>query len=206
MRRTLWERPISRIIFGGKSYRLRTEFRRVLQCYWVMEDDALDDRDKIGLCLELLLRPISHLRSGRLSDTDRIRLFEIIFREFVDTGGKKTGGEQALDFDQDAGYIYAAFSQCYGMDLLGRDKNLHWWKFAQLLGGLPEDTMLMRIVSIRTRPMPKPTKYNAEERQNLLRLKAIYRLEESDAERRRRLQDGLRKMAVMLEGMARGEN
>ena len=65
---------------------------------------------------------------------------------------------------------------------------------------------MMRIVSIRTRPMPKPTKYNAEERQNLLRLKAIYRLEESDAERRRRLQDGLRKMAVMLEGMARGEN
>lgn len=206
MRRTLWERPISRVVYEGKPYRLRTAFRRVLQCYQVMGDDALDDGDKIGMCLGLLLYPVSRLRAAWLPAAKKIRLFETIFREYVDTGGKKAGGEKALDFDQDAGLIYAAFAQCYGMDLLGRDRSLHWWKFAQLLGGLPEDTRLMQVVSIRTRPMSKPTKYNAEERQNLLRLKGLYRLEEAEEEKHRRLQDGLRKMAVLLEGMARGKN
>lgn len=61
----------------------------------------------------------------------------------------------------------------------------------------------MQVASIRTRPLPKPTRYNAEERQSLLRLKGLYRLEETAAERERRLQDGLRHMAAMLEGMAR---
>lgn len=206
MRRTLWERPVSRVVYKGKPYRLRTAFRRVLQCYRVMEDDALDDGDKIGLCLALLLRPVSRLRAGRLPEPEKIRLFEAVFRDYVDAGGKKAGGEKALDFDQDAGLIYAAFAQCYGLDLLGKDRGLHWWKFVQLLGGLPEDTRLMQIVSIRTRPLPKPTKYNAEERRSLLRLKGLYRLEESPAEREQRLQDGLRKMAAMLEGMARGKN
>lgn len=206
MKRTLWERPISRVIYGGKPYRLRTAFRRVLQCFRVMSDDLLDDMDKIGLCLSLLLRPVSHLRAARLPAASRIRLFEAIFQEYVDTEGKKTGGEKAFDFDQDAGYIYAAFAQCYGLDLLGRDRGLHWWKFVQLLGALPEDTRFMQIVSIRTRPLPKPTKYNAEERQNLLRLKGLYRLEETEEEKRRRLQDGLRKMAIVMEGMARGKN
>ena len=203
MTRTLWERPVSRVTYGGKPYRLRTAFRRVLQCYRVMEDDALGDEDKIGLCLALLLRPLSRLRAGRLEAADKIRLFEAIFRDYVDTGGKKTGGEKAFDFDQDAGLIYAAFVQCYGLDLVGKDRGLHWWKFAQLLGGLPEDTRLMQVASIRTRPLPKPTRYNAEERQSLLRLKGLYRLEETAAERERRLQDGLRHMATMLEGMAR---
>ena len=206
MRRTLWERPISRVVYEGKPYRLRTAFRRVLQCYQVMGDDVLDDGDKIGMCLGLLLYPVSRLRAAWLPAAKKIRLFETIFREYVDTGGKKAGGEKALDFDQDAGLIYAAFAQCYGMDLLGRDRSLHWWKFAQLLGGLPEDTRLMQVVSIRTRPMSKPTKYNAEERQNLLRLKGLYRLEEAEEEKHRRLQDGLRKMAVIMEGMAREKN
>ena len=206
MRRTLWERPVSRVVYEGKPYRLHTAFRRVLQCYRVMADDVLEDGDKIGLCLELLLRPVSRLRAARLPAAKRIRLFEAIFREYVDTGGKKTGGEKALDFDQDAGLIYAAFVQCYGLDLLGRDRGLHWWKFAQLLGGLPEDTRLMQVVTIRTRPLPKLTKYNTEERQSLLRLKGLYRLEETEEDKRRRLQDGLRKMAVLLEGMAREKN
>ncbi len=206
MSRTLWERPVSHVTADGRVYRLRTAFRRVLQCYRVLEEDALDDADKIGLCLRLLLRPVSRRRAARLPFAKKLRLFEQIFREFVDVGEKKQdGARKTFDFDQDAGYIYAAFFQCYGLDLLGRDKGLHWWKFVKLLGGLPEETRFMQIVSIRARPLPKPTKFNAEERQQLLRLKGLFRLEENEDDKRRRLQDGLRKMAVMLEGMARGK-
>lgn len=202
MKRPLWERPVKRIVCGGKAYRLRPAFRRVLQCYRVMREAALSEIQKIDLCLQLLLRPLSRLRLHFLNGAQKAELFQRIFQELVDTGEKKASGPRTFDFDQDAGPIYAAFFQCYGLDLLGRDRNLHWWKFVQLFSGLPEDTRMMQIVSIRSRPLPKPTKYNAEERQNLLRLKSAYRLEESEQQRRERMQEGLRKMAVMLEGLA----
>lgn len=206
MIRTLWERPVSKVVYAGKTYRLRTGFRQVLRCYQVMADDVLGEEEKIKFCLALLLCRFSLVRAKRLTNSHKIRLFETIFRDYVDTGGKKAAGEKAIDFDQDAGLIYAAFAQCYGIDLLGNGRRLHWWKFAQLLGSLPENTRLMQVVSIRTRPLPKPTKYNVEERQNLLRLKGIYRLKETEEEKQRRLQDGLRKMAMTLEGMAREKN
>lgn len=206
MKGSLWERPIKRINFHGHNYPLRPAFRRVLQCYTVLNDPLLPEMDKLELCMKLLIRQY-RIRTWRLPARQRMELFETVFRELVDTGGKKpSSGNKPFDFDQDAGYIYAAFAQCYGMDLLGRDKNLHWWKFIHLFGGLPEDTRIMEIVSIRQRPMPKPTKHNAEERQNLLRLKAYYRLEESPEARRERMEKGWQKIAAVLKGMAHGSN
>lgn len=206
MKRPLWERPVDRVAYGGKTYRLRPAFRRVLQCYRVMGETLLPEMQRIGMCLQLLLRPLSRLRLPFLDGSQKTELFQRIFQELVDTGEKKSSGPRTFDFDQDAGPLYAAFYQCYGLDLLGRDRNLHWWKFVQLFSGLPEDTRMMQIVSIRSRPLPKPTKYNAEERQNLLRLKSAYRLVESDQQRREHMQESLGKMAVMLEGLAHDKN
>ena len=103
---------------------------------------------------------------------------------------------------QDAEYIYAGFMQAYRIDLLDQLGKLHWWKFNALLKSLPQDTKFQEIVQIRLRPMPKATKYNAEERQNLLKLKAEYRLEISEKERKENLQNGLRNLASALIGMA----
>ena len=80
---------------------------------------------------------------------------------------------------------------------------MHWHTFMALFSGLPEETRIMQIISIRAKPLPKPTKYNAEERQQLMRLKAIYRLEISEEERERQLATGLWKLAEMLQSMAK---
>ena len=118
---------------------------------------------------------------------------------------EKATGVKTMDFIADGPYIYAAFMQAYGMDLNEQRGNLHWWKFTALLRGLPSDTRLMEIVQIRTKPMPKATPYNAEERAQLARLKQQYRVHMTADEREQQLQDGLRGLAQMLLSMAKKE-
>ena len=115
----------------------------------------------------------------------------------------KTVHQKSMDFIQDGQLIYAAFMQADGIDLNDQRGKLHWWKFTALLRGLPSNTRFMEVVQIRTKPMPAPTKHNAQERAQLIRLKQEYALELSAEEREQQLQDGLRNMARMMLSMAK---
>lgn len=79
-----------------------------------------------------------------------------------DTGG----GEKVLDYVIDSNYIYAAFMQCYGIDLA--ETPLHWHKVRALLAGI-SNTRLNDIIGFRSY-----TGKNAEYR----RLKAAWSLPE----------------------------
>ena len=115
----------------------------------------------------------------------------------------KTVHQKSMDFIQDGQLIYAAFMKAYGIDLNDQRGKLHWCKFTALLRGLPSNTRFMEVVQIRTKPMPAPTKHNAQERAQLIRLKQEYALELSAEEREQQLQDGLRNMARMMLSMAK---
>lgn len=54
----------------------------------------------------------------------------------------------AFDYASDAPYIVAAFRQTYGIDLTM--ERLHWWTFRALFLGLPEDTLMHKIMHWRT--------------------------------------------------------
>lgn len=201
MKQTLYE-PLKHTVYSaGVRFHINTGFRRVLQSYAVLKDEVLDYPDKIDFCLRLLIRGGRFLLPF-LSRNRKAGLFEAVFREYVNTGDKEADAPKAFDFDQDAPFIYAAFWECYGIDLLGKDRDLHWWKFIQLFKGLPENTRIMQIISIRTRPLPKATKYNAQERQNLMRLKMLYRVELTEEEQRKQREAGFRKIAMAMEAMA----
>ena len=64
-------------------------------------------------------------------------------------GGAKKATKKAFDFEQDANLIYAAFYATYGISLTTVDF-LHWWEFMALLEGLPETTLLQRVIYWRT--------------------------------------------------------
>ena len=62
---------------------------------------------------------------------------------------RRTGAESSeivIDYEIDAPYIYAAFMEQYGLDLLLAP--LHWYKFLALLHGL-HDTELNNIINAR---------------------------------------------------------
>lgn len=189
--------PQKYIYFEGRKIRIKPYVRNILFCLEVLNDPVLSNKDKVDLCIRIL---VGH-RSGRILKKEK--LLEAIF-EFLQGDNPKEEKQKVFDFEQDAALIYAGFSQVYGIDLHSkRYKRMHWHTFMALFSGLPEETRIMQIISIRAKPLPKPTKYNAEERQQLMRLKAVYRLEISEEERERQLAKGLWKLAEMLQSMAK---
>lgn len=63
--------------------------------------------------------------------------------------GKGKTAARAYDFDTDAGRIYAAFLQAYGIDLT-KEPCLHWWAFLALLEALPDTTQMAQVMTWRT--------------------------------------------------------
>lgn len=92
--------------------------------------------------------------------------------------GTSKGSARALDLVLDGDYVVAAFQQAYGIDLTAED--MHWHRFKALLNGLPEDTMLSRIMSYRTYESRK-----ADRDAEMKRLRAEWSLPDPEAERER---------------------
>lgn len=84
--------------------------------------------------------------------------------ETVEAAGDS--GTPLMDFEQDAGALYASFLQQYGIDLL--TQKLHWFVFRELIAGLGEDTAFS--ARVRLRAMDE-TRLPPEERAHLRRLK-----------------------------------
>ncbi len=56
-------------------------------------------------------------------------------------------GVPLVDWDLDADLIYAAFMQAYSIDLI--ETGMHWHKFLALFSALPEETLMVKIMSYR---------------------------------------------------------
>jgi hypothetical protein len=121
---------------------------------------------------------------------------EILFPETR----KNPDAKKITDFAQDADLIRAAFLQSYGINLF-RDR-LHWMEFSSLLAGLPEGSRYSEILGIRARPMPAPTKWNAEERRWLAKAKAEYAIHLTGKEQVQSLENSLRSVAMSLLALA----
>lgn len=179
------------INYNGRLYRLTPAFDNVLTMFKDIE--GIPDHRVPEIMGHYLLRKPS-------SDAGLLQaVTEMLFPQ----DGRKH--KKSMDFIQDGQLIYAAFMQAYGIDLNDQRGKLHWWKFTALLRGLPSNTRLMEVVQIRTKPMPAPTKHNAEERAQLARLKAEFALKLTAEEREQQMQDGLRNVAMVMLAMAKKE-
>lgn len=194
---SLTEKLPRAVEYRGRRFALRTEYYRVLQCFALLQEDALPE-EQVAECLRLLVK--GRLRLRFLPLDDRAGLLRAVLEQYV-VPQKRKKQPKSLDFTHDAGYIYSSFLLAYGIDLT--ESRMHWWKFLELLSGLPEETKLSQILSIRQRPMPKPTKYNGEERARLARLKSEYAVYKTERERQQDLQEGWRHLAMTLDAMSK---
>ena len=111
--------------------------------------------------------------------------------------------ERAMDYEQDADLIRAAFQQAYGIDL--NKAKLHWFQFSCLLAGIPDGTRFIDVIHIRTRPIPERTKYNAKEIKSLMEAKANVALKRTEKEQENKYQKDVQNVAAFLMSMANGE-
>lgn len=160
----LHERPVDSVHFGGRTYRIDADFRNVLRAIDIMDDATLWPDIRTEKALRCFVR-------GRLA-TDRAGLLEAVLRAVM--GESKGSGKRVMDYDKDADMIFAAFWQAYGIDL--HHDRLHWSAFRALLANLPDDTRMMQVVDIRTRPVPAPNRHNKGQRAALMRAKAAVAL------------------------------
>ena len=174
----------------GKFYKMDFDFRNVLKMIEVLDrDDMLPEAKAYKALSFVQKRPKNVLRT---LECVKGLLFKV---------PRKTGGQKVTDFIQDAGLIRAAFRQAYGIDLY-RDR-LHWIEFQELLNAIPEGNRYSEVVGIRARPVPAATKWNAHEREWLMKAKADVALEVDEKERMKRYQQDVANIASVLMSMAK---
>ena len=176
------------VTVDGRFYKLDFDFRNVLRMIDILDDDDLMPDAQEYNAVRCLTK---HPRNVH-------KVLEAVKALLFDHSPKKDS-QKVTDFVQDAGMIRAAFRQAYGIDLY--TEKLHWIAFTELLNAIPEGNRYAEVVGIRARPIPAPTKWNAEERQWLLKAKAEYAIHLSDKEQQRRYQDDVAKIFSGLMGM-----
>ena len=174
--------PMS-VELDGRHYALTPTHHNVLRMYDAIK--GMDYEAQVDIMLHYLVKGKYPLSAELLEAIQKV-LFPNV----------KQNNKKVFDFVQDSELIYAAFMQTYRIDLI--DTPLHWWKFQALMSGLPSNTRFSDVVQIRAMDIPKPNKYNAEERGRIIRLKHDYALKVSAEEREQNLQDGLKKMLAVL--------
>ena len=75
-------------------------------------------------------------------------LYQCGREEKKDTPKSSTKAKRVYSFEVDAPSIYADFLRYYNIDL--SNTNLHWWKFRELLAGLPTDSAFKERIYYRT--------------------------------------------------------
>lgn len=167
------------VVVNGKRIRLNLDFRNVLRFLDVMNRQDILPEAREYLALKCLCkRP----KKGMIYPV----------RELLFPDNGKEDRERIMDFEQDAEFIQAAFMQEYGINLF-RDR-LHWFEFMAFLSGLPTGNKFSDILSIRARPIPAATKYNAEERAWLMKAKSEFRIKTKAEEEERNYSQSVKKI------------
>lgn len=173
------------------------EFDNILRMHEMQRDKLYSDKEKLDLSIYMLIRRKSRWRVAFLSLDERISLIQLIVQNFINIKVRPSKDpRKTMDFSQDAPYIFASFWQAYGINL--HKQKLDWREFMALLQSMPEKTKIREIIRIRTEPLPKPTKHNAEQIAKLMEAKTYWALEVSEAEAQQQFQHGLRQLAETL--------
>lgn len=179
------------VTVDGRFYKLDFDFRNVLKMMDTLDRDDLLPGAKSYLAVKCLTK---HPRNA---EKVLSAVKALLFEEKASKGAQKV-----TDFVQDAGMIRAAFRQAYGIDLY-RDR-LHWVEFSELLNAIPEGSRYSEVVGIRARPLPAPTKWNAEERKWLIKAKADVALRLSEEEQAKRYEEDIGRIFAGLMSIIKG--
>jgi len=167
---------------GEKIFPLRTDFRDWMKFEILMLDKDVPDRMKPLLAKKLIFPEIppadtsefllwfyscGAVRSGALEKKKPV-------------GKKKTAAAYSFEYDEDM--IYAAFMQCYSIDLCVT--KMHWWKFRALFDSLSDETKLKKVMGYRIMDIDEK-KMGADHAKHYKELKEHYKLPRSLSEQQK---------------------
>lgn len=154
---------------------ISADFRNMIQVDLILHDPEMSDVEKTAAALYQLYPEIPR-------DTYKAVEGLVWFygRGNASGDGKDKGGKKApkkaFDFEQDANLIFAAFYATYGISLTTVDF-LHWWEFMALFEGLPETTLMQRVIYWRTVDVAGLPKH---EKNHVLKMRKTFALKEQE--------------------------
>jgi len=143
-----------------------SDFKSIIRFFEIQESD--DDDSSKGEKIARLLFPDGVPDDPGLGSalSDFLAMGETIESE---------GGAKCFDFRIDAGRIFASFMQAYHIDLT--KESFHWWIFLELFRALPEETIIRKIIDIRTKKIDN--KMSPKEKLEIIRLQERYSLDKT---------------------------
>ena len=167
----------SKVEIEGTEYKINTDFRISVLFSLLMEDDKLNEEQKIVQALNLYYPQIP------TNINEAVNKIIWFYRCGKDTEKSNEKGncsnKKIFDYEADADYIYSAFMSQYRIDLQDVE-HLHWWKFKALLEGLKDDNKLSKILEYRSVDLSKID--DKEQRKFYKEMQKKYSLEHDNEE------------------------
>lgn len=148
-----YELPSS-VILNDTVFAIRRDgdFRMVLDCFRLLQDEELSDIERIFACLMTFYADISSLEElDKLGDIEEaVKQMFLFFNCNQENVGAKAEGK-VIDWDKDALMIISAVNKVAGKEIRA-EKYLHWWTFLSYYMAIGECT-LATVVNIRRKLM-----------------------------------------------------
>lgn len=180
-----YELPTS-VILNDTVHPIRKDgdFRMVLDCFRILQDEELDETERILACLVVFYDDLDGIESVyQLGDIEEAvkQMFSFFNCNQEDTGIKAEG--KVIDWDKDALMIISAINKVAGKEIRA-EKYLHWWTFMSYYMGIGESA-LATVINIRRKLITnkKLEKYEQEyvrDNPNLFRRRENYTKEERE--------------------------
>lgn len=141
----IWELPTS-LNVGGVDYKIRTDFRAILDILKTFDDPNFEEDEKWIVCLKILYEDAELIPWEYQEEALRKAV------EFIDAGTSTEGNKQkphTMDWEQDAQLIIPAVNKVLNKEIRA-EKYLHWWTF---LGAYMEigECLFSEVVNIRVK-------------------------------------------------------
>lgn len=155
-----------KIRIGNYDYKIRTDFRLVLDIITALNDVELTFQDKAWVTMQLLYKDYKKIPPQNLQEA-----FEKAF-VFINCGEYETKSNDVklIDWEQDFKYIVAPINRTLGFECRN-SRYLHWWTFISAYMEIGE-CVLSSIASIRNKKI-RGKKLNEEEQEFYNRNKNI---------------------------------
>lgn len=165
--------PSDDVKIDGQRYIINTDFRVFVKFELLMQDSSVSDEEKLP-------RVLNEFYNGKIPENFEAAADEMLkiytrgkdINSCDDDGISERSGRMIYSYEHDGDAIFAAFLQCYGVDL--SSAKMHWWEFKALFDNLSPDCEFMRAVSYRS--MKISGKLPPEEQKRLRQLKEFYAL------------------------------
>lgn len=130
-------------IINGVDYPICIDYRVALECFHIIEDEEISDRERALAIIYKLFGVIPQ----QIEDIQEMLRIAQLYLGCGENQDIQTQRKKDMDFEYDWKFIVASFMSDYGIDL--NQCNMHWYQFINLMQGLTETAILSRVREIR---------------------------------------------------------